>query len=326
MTGLTRMVVSFLRWTKMRAFRIFCCLGIMSMTWMLYKLNSDVIDNRQPVKSPKSVVSAHSGIKSQSLVTEFFEKPQTSFPVHNTALLILQSEKSRSTIQVAILHSRFKYKSIKDIGHTKLTKDDGAYGLYSVVIFEDLTTYLTLPQYDRTKIDEYCKKYKVGMVIFTKPQVELDSVFHSFPLTFTYTPSIYQTYIIDDTPLANITRPNVAHNMAAVPEWVTFHPRHDTYRIVSHGIINSENNISASLAIIDVGKFDGIARVFFGQRHGLWIHKILFLDAVALLTHGAMTISKTKLIQIDIDDMFLGSAGTKMKAADALVSCSILFF
>lgn len=74
----------------------------------------------------------------------------------------------------------------------------------------------------------------------------------------------------------------------------------------------------------DLGLHDGIQRVLFGHGLTFWLHKLVFVDAVAFLTSKRLSLSLDRYVLVDIDDIFVGKEGTRMKAADVevRVSCS----
>lgn len=77
----------------------------------------------------------------------------------------------------------------------------------------------------------------------------------------------------------------------------------------------------------DLGLHDGIQRVLFGNNLVFWLHKLVFVDAVAFLTGKRLSLSLERYILVDIDDIFVGKEGTRMKVPDVKVSfCAQLCF
>ena len=74
-----------------------------------------------------------------------------------------------------------------------------------------------------------------------------------------------------------------------------------------------------SLLHQDCGNFDGIQRVLFGSGLEFWLHRLLLLDAMSFLSHGKLSTSLQRYIQVDIDDIFVGQQGTRLKTADVEV-------
>lgn len=61
-------------------------------------------------------------------------------------------------------------------------------------------------------------------------------------------------------------------------------------------------------------------RVLFGHGLSFWLHKLVFVDAVAYLTGKRLCLDLDRYILVDIDDIFVGKEGTRMKVADVEVS------
>ena len=62
--------------------------------------------------------------------------------------------------------------------------------------------------------------------------------------------------------------------------------------------------------------FDGIQRVIFGNGFEFWIHRLLMLDSISYLSHGKLSLPLQRYLLIDIDDIFVGEKGTRMKPPD----------
>lgn len=71
----------------------------------------------------------------------------------------------------------------------------------------------------------------------------------------------------------------------------------------------------------DRGDYDGIQRIIFGSGLRFWLHRLLFLDSLSYLSHGQLSINLDRLILIDVDDIFVGEKGTRLRPDDVLVSC-----
>lgn len=69
----------------------------------------------------------------------------------------------------------------------------------------------------------------------------------------------------------------------------------------------------------DCGEIDGIQRIFFGSGLDFWLHRLLFLDAMSFLSHGRLSTSLQRYIQVDIDDIFVGQKGTRLTPSDVEV-------
>lgn len=87
---------------------------------------------------------------------------------------------------------------------------------------------------------------------------------------------------------------------------------------------SNANDINGGLTMLDMetlvmadhGLYDGIRRVIFGGGINFWYHRVLLLDSIGHLSNGKIISSLDRYIQIDIDDIFVGEVGTRMKLDD----------
>jgi heparan sulfate N-deacetylase/N-sulfotransferase NDST2 len=68
--------------------------------------------------------------------------------------------------------------------------------------------------------------------------------------------------------------------------------------------------------IQDHGLFDNIQRVIFGSGLKFWLHRLLFLDSLSYLSHGQLSLSLDRMFLVDIDDIFVGDIGTRLRPED----------
>ena len=73
------------------------------------------------------------------------------------------------------------------------------------------------------------------------------------------------------------------------------------------------------LQVQDLGLHDGIQRVLFGNNLNFWLHKLVFVDALAFLTGKRLSMALERHLLVDIDDIFVGKEGTRMKVDDVKV-------
>jgi heparan sulfate N-deacetylase/N-sulfotransferase NDST2 len=66
--------------------------------------------------------------------------------------------------------------------------------------------------------------------------------------------------------------------------------------------------------------YDGIQRVLFGGGLRFWLHKLLFLDCLSYLSHGQLSVSLQRFLLVDVDDIFVGEKGTRLRKDDVMVS------
>lgn len=69
--------------------------------------------------------------------------------------------------------------------------------------------------------------------------------------------------------------------------------------------------------------YDGIERVLFGGGLRFWLHKLLFLDSLSYLSRGQLSVSLQRLLLVDVDDIFVGERGTRLKKEDVEVCVNV---
>lgn len=118
-------------------------------------------------------------------------------------------------------------------------------------------------------------------------------------------------------------------------DWTVFQSNHSTYEpvLLARGRTTEAGGPPAPLhaaVVQDLGLHDGIQRVLFGNNLNFWLHKLVLVDAVSFLTGKRLALALERYILVDIDDIFVGKEGTRMKVSDVkvgiryIVRCEIL--
>ena len=125
-------------------------------------------------------------------------------------------------------------------------------------------------------------------------------------------------------------------------DWTVFAPNHSTYEPLATGSTYEGGLSSNAISVLrvrillvdpagfffkikvfillkDCGEFDGIQRILFGSGLEFWLHRLLLLDAMSFLSHGRLSTSLQRYIQVDIDDIFVGQKGTRLVPDDVEV-------
>ncbi|XP_076169765.1 N-deacetylase and N-sulfotransferase sfl isoform X2 [Ptiloglossa arizonensis] len=76
--------------------------------------------------------------------------------------------------------------------------------------------------------------------------------------------------------------------------------------------------VHTNLRLKDHGRYDGIQRVFFGGGLRFWLHNLLLLDSLSYLSHGQLSLSLNRMILVDVDDIFVGEKGTRLRKDDVM--------
>lgn len=229
-------------------------------------------------------------------------------------------------------------------------------GRYSVVIFESIKFYLTLGKANRQLLDDYCRKFAIGIVLFTE-QESYGSNTHTFEeLHLGIKTGISDLRNVELNPSACLLQLTRAGGIIEKPpklKWNVFFPNHSTYEVVEFATqeiafttlrtadmqkraeVKFENAVIEekfastryTTVLTDLGHLDGIRRVYFGSgTMSFWLHKLLFIDALAFLSRGQFAQSLERRIVVDIDDIFVGKTGIRMTKEDVKVCACIILF
>uniref|UniRef100_A0A8C5GVG7 [heparan sulfate]-glucosamine N-sulfotransferase n=1 Tax=Gouania willdenowi TaxID=441366 RepID=A0A8C5GVG7_GOUWI len=232
---------------------------------------------------------------------------------------------------VAILESsRFHYRT--EIAPAKgdmptLTQHNR--GRYTLIIYENILKYVNLDAWNRDLIDKYCSEYGVGVIGFFRANENslLSAQLKGFPLFLHSHLGLRDYRINPNAPLLYITKPNqVEQGILPGDDWTVFQSNHSTYEPVllastrsSEGVAHFGSSTVRALhatVVQDLGLHDGIQRVLFGNNLNYWLHKLIFVDAIAYLTGRRLCLSLDRHVLVDVDDIFVGKEGTRMKISD----------
>ncbi|ETE71310.1 Bifunctional heparan sulfate N-deacetylase/N-sulfotransferase 1, partial [Ophiophagus hannah] len=153
----------------------------------------------------------------------------------------------------------------------------------------------------------------------------LSAQLKGFPLFLHSNLALKDCSINSKSPLLYITRPSeVEKGLLPGEDWTVFQSNHSTYEPVLLAKTKSAESIphmsiDAALhttVVQDLGLHDGIQRVLFGNNLNFWLHKLVFVDAVSFLTGKRLSLPLDRYILVDIDDIFVGKEGTRMKVDD----------
>uniref|UniRef100_A0A8C8DY58 [heparan sulfate]-glucosamine N-sulfotransferase n=1 Tax=Oryzias sinensis TaxID=183150 RepID=A0A8C8DY58_9TELE len=226
--------------------------------------------------------------------------------------------------------SRFRYRT--EIAPSKgdmpsLTEQNR--GRYVLIIYENVLKYVNLDIWNRDLLDKYCTEYGIGIIGFYKANENslLSAQLKGFPLFLHSRLGLRDYRINPNAPLLYITKPNqVEQGPLPGDDWTVFQSNHSTYEPVllassksSEALVHSGLSPLQGLhttVVQDLGFLDGIQRVLFGNNLNYWLHKLVFVDAIAYLTGRRLCLSLDRHILVDVDDIFVGKEGTRMKMSD----------
>ncbi|XP_073777219.1 bifunctional heparan sulfate N-deacetylase/N-sulfotransferase 1 isoform X1 [Danio rerio] len=221
---------------------------------------------------------------------------------------------------VAILESaRFRYRTEISPGKGDMpTLMEGRRGRFILIVYENILKYVNMDAWNRELLDRYCIEFGVGIIGFFKAnENSLSSAqLKGFPLFLRSNLGLKDCSINPKSPLLHITRAQQVSGPLPGDDWTVFQSNHSSYEPVVLAKALSADSPLHTTVLQDLGLHDGIQRVLFGHNLSFWIHKLVFVDAVSFLTAKRLSLSLERFILVDIDDIFVGKEGTRMKVAD----------
>ncbi|XP_055528555.1 bifunctional heparan sulfate N-deacetylase/N-sulfotransferase [Wyeomyia smithii] len=241
-------------------------------------------------------------------------------------LVFVETTYSRLGRDIAelLVYNRIKYKiEVAGKNVPVLTIQDK--GRYGVIVFENLEKYLQMDNWNRQLLDKYCRDYSVGIIGFVAPSEEtlVGAQLRGFPLYVHTNLRLRDASLNPGSPVLRLTRAgDTAWGPLPGGDWAVFQHNHSTYEPLEWAQRNTQDyptdGVQPPLATViqDHGRVDGIQRVLFGAGLKFWLHRLLFLDALSYLSHGQLSLNLERRILIDVDDIFVGEKGTRLKPDD----------
>ncbi|KAK9869670.1 hypothetical protein WA026_003418 [Henosepilachna vigintioctopunctata] len=224
-----------------------------------------------------------------------------------------------------LVHTRIKYK-VEVAGKSLPVLTNLDKGRYGVIVFENFSKYLEMDNWNRELLDKYCREYLVGIIGFIPPNEEtyVGSQLKGFPLFIHTNLRLKDAALNPTSQILRLTRAGeTAWGDLPGNDWTVFQANHSTYEPLAWAYKNdyfqpTEGEIKTPLTTVlqDHGLFDNIQRVIFGSGLKFWLHRLLFLDSLSYLSHGQLSLSLSRIFLVDIDDIFVGEIGTRLKADD----------
>lgn len=224
-----------------------------------------------------------------------------------------------------LVHTRIKYK-VEVTGKSLPVLTNLDKGRYGVIVFENYNKYLQMDNWNRELLDKYCREYSVGIIGFIPPEEEtyVGSQLKGFPLFIHTNLKLRDAALNAASQILRLTRAGeTAWGELPGSDWTVFQANHSTYEPLEWAHRNdfyqiNESGVKTPLPTViqDHGLFDNIQRIIFGSGLRFWLHRLLFLDSLSYLSHGQLSLSLDRSILVDIDDIFVGEVGTRLKPED----------
>ncbi|XP_028452737.1 bifunctional heparan sulfate N-deacetylase/N-sulfotransferase 4 isoform X3 [Perca flavescens] len=260
--------------------------------------------------------------------------PHTLVHTDQVVLVLVESQYSQLGQDiVAILesaHFQFRMEIASGKGDLPPLTEKGR-GRYSLIIYENLLKYAHADTWNRQLLHQYCTEYRVGIIGFYRstesspPLLKL----RGLPLVLRTNQALWDCCVVSSSPLLHLTKPGTDRGALPGEDWTSFSSNHSSYQAVLHarakegaGAGSGDNpgpgfSLGLQATVVqDMGLYDGVRRVLFGQGLGYWLHRLILVDAISYLTDRKLTLGLDRHILVDIDDIFVGKEGTRMNAKD----------
>ncbi|XP_067046227.1 bifunctional heparan sulfate N-deacetylase/N-sulfotransferase-like isoform X2 [Acropora muricata] len=334
-------------------------LSVLSWWILVYHVSSDFKSvKRSPVLTEEKCYHVRGSAYSDVATQRFWKKgTNTTLKVEKRVLIVLRrtSITFRSEIVGVLEANRMPHQfvhlevSVDKTVFPEMTNFDA--GKFSVVVFESVKFYFSLGRANKKILDDYCRKFAVGIILFTGQEAyQPDThVFEEFHLAIKT--GVHYLQNVELNPSACLLRLTKAGGTVEKPpnlKWSVFFTNHSSYEAVEfatqeveisteppneqspdEGIYEKstshEKRTSTryTTVLTDIGDLDGIKRVYFGSGVSFWLHKLLFIDALALLSRGVLAQSLERRFVVDIDDIFVGRSGIRMTKQDVKAMLSV---
>ncbi|KAJ1528835.1 hypothetical protein ONE63_007209 [Megalurothrips usitatus] len=238
-------------------------------------------------------------------------------------LVFVETTYSRLGREIAelLVYNRIKYK-VEVTGKSLPVLTNLDKGKYGVIVFENINKYLNMDKWNRELLDKYCREYSVGLVAFQPASEEtlVGAQLKGFPLYIHTNMRLKDAMLNAASPILRLTRAGEsAWGQLPGEDWTVFHPNHSTYEPLAWAVRDGpgdQDKIPLMTIVQDHGQIDGIQRILFGSGLRFWLHKLLFLDSLSYLSHGQLSVSLQRFLLVDIDDIFVGERGTRLRQDD----------
>ncbi|XP_002739829.1 bifunctional heparan sulfate N-deacetylase/N-sulfotransferase-like [Saccoglossus kowalevskii] len=312
--------------TIKKSILLLLCVSLVTLWILVYYVSNTSFPQERNVELQTDIqckLLPHASFASQDK-----HKLTGSFNVKAKALIFIESSLSKPGQQILSLLVAQKFRYHTEIANSKNlpSLSSSGHGLFSIIIFENLDVYINLDQWNRELLDKYCLEYSVGVLLFTttKDETLFSEQVGNFPLFMHSNLGLRDYELNPNSDVLYITRPGeTLYGYLPGFDWTVFQTNHSTYEAIAYARTSTMEYVNLgypqllhTTVLLDRGYLDGIRRIFFGNGLKFWLHNLLFLDSLSYLSHGRLSLGLERYIQIDIDDIFVGATGIRMKVSD----------
>ena len=216
---------------------------------------------------------------------------------------------------------------------------------YQAFIFTSHHIYDQFDIYSKDILKKYCTRSNVGIIIFVDPKTDSSYKMISLPVeVHSGNNIILKKMHVLNSKLLKITKHNnvlnkeamhgnkhavfVANNLSSF-EVIAYvegvnesKTKYDSKMFELNKSSTGEPFKKAASILHDKGSHDGINKILFGSTLATsFLHQLIFLDVLSHISNGSIGYGQNRYMQIDVDDVFVGSTGKKLLPDDVKVYC-----
>ena len=257
-----------------------------------------------------------------------FKREESSKNVYvRKSILVIYDQTSKALfhkIKTLLQAQRLEYDTYYlAVGKTppQLARGSSKKVLYSLIIFTSLDSFRLLTTFHKEYYQGYCRNNNIGIIFITGEWYGKLEVGKSAELSLYKFKDEVRNFYVYPSPYLYIAKGDITVPSITGTEWTFLNVESgDFIPIASAEYLNRDTHQSVKypVMLVDRGLNDGVKRVFIGNPLESWVVKLLFLDAIRHFS--AQPIFKLDLkryILVDIDDIFVAPAGTRMNVDDA---------
>ena len=242
-------------------------------------------------------------------------------------LILAVTTASAIVADVLLIFDHLRIKSTVHLAHESLRylylHDDPQ---YTAIVVENLDVYSRMSQGDLELLRTYCRRYKVGILSFVSPVELPENSQLPFSIEEVKDPDYYNT--VKDSPIFRITK--TGQSLPLIPsstKWAHLRIKDERYRplaFVSRGEGNDRRIFNVGIHGQD-GDL-GVDMVFLNNGFQFWVEKLLFLDAIYLVSGKTLNIQLKRYVLMDVDDTLRAETTKTPTVADIKVNLLIYGF
>ena len=214
---------------------------------------------------------------------------------------------------------------------------------YQAFIFTSHHIYDQFDIYSKDILKKYCTHFNVGIIMFADPKTDSSYKMNSLPVeVLSGNNIILEKMHVLNSKLLKITKHNNVLNKEAMhgnKHAVFVTDNLSSFEVIAYveGVNESKTKYDSKIfelnksstreafkkaasILFDNGSHDGINKILFGSTLATsFLHQLIFLDSLSHISNGSIGYGRNRYIQIDIDDVFVGSTGKKLLPDDVKV-------